>query len=256
MNRDQKENFLRMLDAGVRFDHRDASQYRKIVVTKGIIATAEGSAEVTIGDTRVIAGVKMEAQTPYSDTPNEGVLMVGVELSPIASPEFESGPPDILSIELARVTDRGIRESRSIDVEKLCIKKGEKVWSVNVDISVLNDDGNLFDACSLAAVAAIQDAKIPAIDKEGTVDYEKKTKNGLPLVQVPLGITVVKVGKHYLVDPTRRELKGIDARLTVTTIEDGTICALQKGGEPITKDDVVAMVDLAQKKAKELRKHL
>lgn len=256
MNREQKENFLRNLDAGVRFDGRTLDQYRSIEIQKGTIATAEGSAEVKIGNTHVIAGVKMEAGSPFSDTPDEGVLMVGVELSPIASPDFESGPPDFDAIELARVTDRGIRESKSIDVKKLCIKEGEKVWIVNVDISVLNDDGNLFDTCSLAAIAAIQDARLPTINKDGTVDYEKKTKTGLPLVQVPLGVSVVKAGKNIFVDPTRLESKGVDARLTITTIDGGTICALQKGGDTLTKDVVMEMVDLAQKKAKELRGYL
>lgn len=257
MNKDQKENLKRQLEASVRLDGRAYDEYRDVQVTKGVVETAEGSAEVQIGDTHVIAGVKMEAGTPYSDSPDEGVLMVGVELSPIANVDFETGPPSFNAIELARVTDRGIRESKSIDVHKLCIKEGEKVWIVNVDIAIINDDGNLFDACSLAAIAAIQDAKIPEFSEKSGVDYSKKTKKGLPLTKQPIGITVVKIGNTLLADPTNLELKGLDARLTITTVDDGTICALQKGGEgTLTADVVMAMVDIAQKKAAELRKKL
>lgn len=256
MNKDQKANLLTLLTAGVRVDGRAVDQYREVTIKKGTIETAEGSAELHIGDTHVIAGVKMEAGTPFPDTPDEGVLMVGVELSPLASPDFETGPPSFDAIELARVTDRGIRESKSIDVKKLCITKGEKVWIVNVDICIINDAGNLFDACSLAAIAAIQDAKIPEF-KDGSADYSKKTKKGLPLSKIPLGITILKIGNHFVVDPTKEEREGLDARLTITTVDDGTICALQKGGEgTLTKEDVLTMVDLAQEKAKELRKKL
>ncbi len=48
-----------------------------------------------------------------------------------------------------------------------------------------------------------------------------------------------------------------DARLTVATTDDGTICALQKGGEEAMSDvQVMEMIDLAILKANELRQKL
>lgn len=256
MNRDEKSNFLKFLDENIRFDGRKTDEFRKIAITTGVSETAEGSAMVEFGATKLIAGVKLEAGNAFEDTPGEGVLMVGVELSPIASKEFESGPPGFDAIELARVTDRAIRESRAMDVHKLAIKDTEKVWIVNVDINVLNADGNLFDACSLAAMAAIKDAVMPAVT-DGKVNYEKKTKDKLPLVQEPISVTVFKAGKHLVIDPTAQEVKGCDARLTIATLKDGTVCAMQKGGDgSLLIEDVVAMAELATKKAKELRKIL
>ncbi|MEK7831904.1 MAG: hypothetical protein AAB401_12500, partial [Acidobacteriota bacterium] len=46
-------------------------------------------------------------------------------------------------IELARVVDRGLRESHCIDLDKLVIKPGEKVFTVFVDIHILDHQGNL-----------------------------------------------------------------------------------------------------------------
>ena len=70
-------------------------------------------------------------------------------------------------------------------------------------------------------------------------------------------VTVIKIGENFIVDPGTDEEKAIDARLTVTTLEDGTICALQKGGDfPLNLDDVMKMVDIATEKGKELRKLL
>ncbi len=72
--------------------------------------------------------------TPFADTPDKGVLSTNAELIPMGSPNFEAGPPDEHSIELARVVDRGIRESEMIDLEKMCIenrarRSGSTSWT-------------------------------------------------------------------------------------------------------------------------------
>ncbi|MFW9929929.1 MAG: hypothetical protein ACFFD1_11100, partial [Candidatus Thorarchaeota archaeon] len=104
-----------LLGKSQRLDKRDLLDYRNIKIQTNILKKAEGSAKVKLGKTLIYAGVKAELGTPFSDTPNEGVLIVNIELSPIASPYFESGPPTKESIELARVVDRTIRESKVID---------------------------------------------------------------------------------------------------------------------------------------------
>ena len=235
-----KEHTLKFMDKELREDGRKLLEYRKpIKVEYGISPrSAEGSAKVTIGETVVVAGVKFEVGKPFPDSQDQGVLMVGVELIPMSNPEFESGPPSIEAIEISRVVDRAIRESHCMDMKKLCIKKGEKVWNILVDIYPLNDDGNLFDAASLAAIAALKDAKFPEYDtKTECVIYATRTKTPLPLKEIPIEVTVVKIKGKFLVDPTIEEWKCIDARLTVGTMENGTICAMQKGGsKSLSKD--------------------
>lgn len=247
----------KLLNNNDRIDGRKLEEYRKpITIETGVSKTAEGSALVTIGDTKVMAGVTMELSTPYSDSPNEGTLMINVELLSMSSPVFEPGPPSIQAIELARVIDRGIRESHSIDVKKLCVTPGEKVWTVIVDICSINDAGNLFDAGALAAIAAIKDVRMPAI-KDNAVDYKTKTDEKIPLEHTPLSCTVLKIGDKLIVDPLTEEEDSADARLTVATNEKNQLCALQKGGEmPFTVDEVDKIVKLAVAKTKELRKYL
>src|SRR4051812_34648595 len=125
-----KEHIVNALKKGMRLDGRTPHQFRTITVETGLLATAEGSARVKCGDTELLAGVKMALGKPYSDTPDSGVLMVGAELLPLSNPLFEQGPPSTESIELARVIDRGIRESKTIDDHKLCVRPGELVWMV------------------------------------------------------------------------------------------------------------------------------
>ncbi len=260
MHRMIKEHVHSLLMKDIREDGRKFEEYRKpVTIEYGISPkSADGSARVRIGGTEVVAGIKLDVSTPYPDTPDKGNLIVSCELLPLSSPEFESGPPSIDSIELSRVVDRGIRESGAVDMEKLCITKGEKVWVLFVDIYPINDEGNLFDAVSLAAMAALKDARFPGFDaKTGKVKYDERTTKKLPLVCLPVGVTVIKVGEHVLVDPSSREESGLDSRLTVTSIEDGTICAMQKGGDmEISMEDIDKMISLALKKSAELRKHL
>lgn len=257
MHQELRSHIISLLNAGIRLDGRKLTEYRKpIEVETGVVKTAEGSARVKIGETDVIVGVKLEVGEPYPDTPDEGTIIVGAELLPLSNPEFELGPPGIQAIELARVVDRGIRESKAIEFKKLCITAGEKIWMVVIDICPINDAGNLFDASSLAALAALQSTKYPKFDGE-KVDYKEKTDKKLELEKTPIAVTVIKIGDKFIVDPDIEEEKVIDARLTVSSIEDGTLCALQKGGDyPLTAEDIDKMLDIGIEKGKELRKCL
>ncbi len=251
-----REHLLKALEMGVRLDGRSLEQYRDVEVTYGIANTAEGSAQVQIGETVVVAGVKLSVEKPFPDTPEEGIIMVNAELLPLSSPRFESGPPGIESIELARVVDRGLRESKALDLKALCIKKGEHVWAVSVDICTINDAGNLVDAAGLAAIAALQDAVLPSYDGI-EVNYKNKTGEKLPLSKTPIPITVFKIGRYFIVDPVQEETECYDARLTVTSTADGTICSLQKGGDAaVTVEDIGKMIDLSMVQAEMMREKL
>jgi len=254
MTAELRNHVLDFLEKGFRFDGRKPLDYRKITVDYGISKSAEGSARVKIGETEVLAGVKLSVEKPYPDRPDEGTIMVNAELLPLSSPEFESGPPGIQAVELARVVDRGIRESKAIDFKKLLIKKGEEAWIVNIDIITINDAGNLLDAASLAALAAIKDSKMPKY-KDGVIDYKEKSKNTIPLEKEPIEVTVIKIGDHFIVDPLPEEEKVLDGRLTVASTKDGKICALQKGGlSPLTQEEIIKMIDIALDKTKDIRK--
>ncbi|MDD5254178.1 MAG: exosome complex protein Rrp42 [Candidatus Nanoarchaeia archaeon] len=251
-----KQYIMDLLKKGKRADNRGLEDYREITVEYGISPkNAEGSARVKIGETEVVCGVKFEVGTPFPDKPDEGTIMVNAELSPLSSPDFETGPPRIDSIELARVVDRGIRESKCLDFKKLCIKEGEKVWMVYIDLYSINNGGNLFDAASLVALAALKDAKLPKYDeKSEKIVYEEKLKTGLHLNELPVEVTVCKVGETFFVDPNFDEEDAVDARLTVAVLEDGRIAALQKGNiVALTPEEIDHMVEMAQKISSSLR---
>jgi len=250
----QIEQFL---EKGKRLDERGLHDYREIKIEQGLIEKAEGSARVLLGKTEVLVGVKVETGEPFPDTPNEGVMTVNAELVPIASPNYEAGPPNEDSIELARVVDRGIRESKAIDNEKLCIEPGKKVFVVFVDVYVLNQDGNLIDASAIAAMAALLNTKMPNYEIK---DGELKIKTGytpLPVKSHPVTVTMGKINNTLIVDPGLEEEQVMDSRISMAINEEGHICAVQKGGSGyFTPQQILEASKIAQEKAVEIRKKL
>ncbi len=252
----QTDKIVSDLKEGKRIDGRKLFDYRKIEIINKVSDNADGAARVKLGKTDVIAGVKFVPGEPYPDMPDEGSISVGVELLALASPEFESGPPREKSIELSRVVDRGVRESKAIDFKKLCIKKGEKVWIGFVDIYILNYDGNLFDACSLAAISALKNSKLPKIDLEYNI-IKKEYSKPIDLKYLPIMTTFYKIGSTIVLDPILAEEKASTARLSISCSDENTLCAMQKGESgSFTQEEVMMCVETALKKSKELRKLL
>ena len=252
-----QEHVIKSLDKGLRFDGRKLDEYRKITIETGASKNAEGSSRVKIGESEVLAGVKMAIETPYADTPENGNLMVNAELTAMSNPGFEAGPPSQDAIEIARIVDRGIREAKYIDTARLCVTPKEEAWGVMIDIVTINATGNLLDITALAAVSAIKSARMPKYEDK-VVKYGE-LEGGLPLdaSRMPVTVTVFKIGPHLIVDPLPEEEAVADARLSVAIVEDGSIFALQKGGEKaLTPKEIDDMIAIAQSKASELRKLL
>lgn len=255
MDNVSKEYLVKLLEKGKRIDERGFDGLRKIEINYDVSKHAEGSARVRFGDTEVIVGVKLEVGEPFPDKPDEGTIIVNAEMLPLSSSEFESGPPSVNSIELARVVDRAIRESKAIDFKKLCVKEGEKVWLVLIDIYTINNDGNLQDASALAALAALKQAKIPEYDGK-KVDYSKRTDR-LPLVSSPVECSIIKIKDKLLSDPCFEEENMMDAKLTIGFTEKNEICAMQKSGKGVLSfEEVNTMIEVSLKNSEKLRKLL
>jgi len=255
VSRVKQKQIAQLISSGKRLDGRGLTDYREVQLEDGVIERAEGSARVRLGKTEVMVGIKIEVGEPFPDVPNEGVLTVNAELVPLASPTFEPGPPDENSIELARVVDRGIRESKAVALEKLCVEPGKKVFIVFVDIYVLNHDGNLIDASAIASLAALLNTKMFNYEvKEGEVKI-KPGYTSLPVRNYPMAVTFAKISDKLVVDPWLEEEQVMDARLTVTVEKDGKVCAVQKGGYGyFTMQQVLEAAKIAREKAEELRK--
>jgi exosome complex component RRP42 len=244
----QKDYLYNLMLKGERLDGRGFEETREIKIETGIIQKAEGSARVELGNTKIIAGVKIQPGTPFPDSPDKGVIITSLELIPLASPEFESGPPRENAVELARVVDRGVRESGAIDLSKLCIREGEKVWMVFIDVHVLDDGGNIMDAAALGAIAALLTAKIPG------ARYGEGEDIPLPIRDIPISVTAVDIAGGIVFDPSLEEERAANCKLTVITNQESAISGMQKSGNgSLTTDQINHIVEVAAKKAQEIR---
>ncbi len=245
-----KEGYIvELAKGGKREDGRALDQYRDVSIHKGVIATAEGSAKVELGNTVVMVGVKVSLGEPFADTPDRGVLTTNAELVPLASPTFESGPPNNVAVELARVVDRGIREGKVLDLKKLCMTPGEEVWVLFIDVHVLNYDGNLIDASALGAMSALYDAVIPASKFDKGEDFNLEINNCM------VTCTSAKVGNAILLDPSLDEEKVARGRITIGLDENDDIRSVQKGlTGAFSLDEVKQVLGTSKKSARNLRK--
>ncbi len=251
----KKRQILDLLEKGQRVDGRAFDEIRPITIEPNAIPKAEGSARVRLGDSEVVCGVKIQPDKPFPDMGDKGVFICTAELLPLSHPSVETGPPGEAVIELARVVDRGIRESHMVDVSQLVIEKNISVVGVFADNTVVDYDGNLFDACSYATTAALLTAKSPKWElKDGVPTVVEGVTVAVPTTTIPVSVTMAKIGSHIIVDPNGDEWACMDARITITTDSDGNICALQKGGsEGFTVQEIQKCGDIAIEAGKKVR---
>ena len=86
---------------------------------------------------RILAQVSCEVQQPKQTHPNEGLLFVNLELSPMGAPHFEAGRQSELAVQLNRLLEKCIKDSRCIDLESLCIQAEEKVCIIVISDGML-----------------------------------------------------------------------------------------------------------------------
>ena len=239
-----------LLAKSEREDSRGMYDFRPISIETGSMINAEGSAQVDLGGTRVLAGVKLGLEDTREDEPDQGNLVCSAELLPMASPNYETGPPSPDAIEFARVVDRGIRHGECINLESLLVDEG-KAWTVYVDLYVMNYDGNLFDAGEIAAMSALLNSVVPKYEDKKVIREERKTK--LKIDNIVTSTTFAKIGNKLMLDPTGNEERAAACRLTIATDKE-YVRAMQKGlGGGMFVNEVEDLIDVSFNKHAELK---
>ena len=253
----RKQQMWEAISKGKRLDGRNLDDIRPLEIELDIIKKANGSAKVKLGNSEVIAGVKIETGEPFEGLENKGALIVSAEVLPTASPYIEPGPPDEETVELARVVDRGIRESEMIDLDKLVLVPGKIVYTIFVDCSIINADGNLFDATSYAVVLALASSKIPVLEMQDGKVINTGNSQDPPVTTIPVSITAIRIGEAVILDPTSEEEACMNARITITTNSNGDYTAIQKGSTgAFTVEQIKKAAETARIKGEEVRAKL
>ncbi|KAF8901050.1 ribosomal protein S5 domain 2-type protein [Gymnopilus junonius] len=169
-----------------RGDGRSAQDFRTISLQTSVAPLANGSARVSIGrdphdgsgGTEVLAATKLEVESvdlgSGSGGVNGGRVMCSVTCSPAAYPHLSSAALDDLQYDLTTILNSTLTHP-SLHPKNLTILPGKKSWLLNLDLVVLVDSGNVFDALFLAARAALWDTKVP---RTRSVEYKARKAGG------------------------------------------------------------------------------
>jgi exosome complex component RRP42 len=117
---------------------------------------------------------------------------------------------------------------------------------------VLDDSGNIHDACGLAAVAALMGARMypTGIINNQTLIFEDRR---IPLNQIPVLSTIASLGGEMLVDPCMEEEKNADWIITFSLSSRREIHSAQLIKGHLSKDELVAAARVALDKYDFLR---
>ncbi|VDD83699.1 unnamed protein product [Mesocestoides corti] len=231
-----------------RLDGRLGKDFRPMELETGVLNHTAGSARVKIGSTIVIACVSIGVGTTSTNLPNEGRMEIDVECSPTATPKF-SGKSGAEIADTLKATLSAAFTRNCLPLRLLCIQPGKQCWVLHTDLLLLESDGNLVDAASLAVVAALSTIKLPvSLSQKIAAEIGDASDRGnlLPTKDLPTFITVHKIGNSYVVDANREEEACSLSRVLVAVRADGTITALiQEGCGSLQAESLMEMVKVS-----------
>ncbi|SCV66961.1 BQ2448_5607 [Microbotryum intermedium] len=245
------------LSQGLRLDSRQPYELRAIELD--FLRGSWGAVECRLGHTRVLAQVSAEIVRPLPDRPYEGFLNISSELSPMASTNHEVGRSSDEQTLVTRLLEKTLRRSECVDREALCIVAGQRVWSIRVDVHFLNDQGNLLDCASIAAITALRHFRKPDVQVVGEEVIVYSMTERVPVLlaihHTPICLTFAFFSDDAtpLLDPSLLESQLCSGTLTLTLNAQQEICVLSKaGGAPLPADDIMKVVMIGTQRVKEV----
>ena len=248
----------------LRGDGRGPGDLRKIQTT---LNRWDNGAECTVqwGSSRVSATLTGLLQPPNPERPSEGALSISVELSPMASTSFGISAPltttpggadaslpamhdshqKLLSNRILRCLERIILTGGALDTEALCVSAGAWVWKLVLQVRVLDNGGNILDACVMAAMASLRHYRKPHVDGDipQFVHANVREPTPLPLHHTPLTCSFALIHADdmalstnstcivaALVDPTEREELVQTGVISIGMNVHSEVCLLDFGG--------------------------
>ncbi|KAI0338508.1 ribosomal protein S5 domain 2-like protein [Trametopsis cervina] len=253
----EKDFVSTILKQGLRLDGRLPLETRHPVLTFG---QDLGWVDCSMGKTRVLAQVDGKMVKPTPERPLEGIISIHSEISPMAAPDYEPGRPSEEEVTMTRMLDKILRRSDAVDKESLCVLAGQRVWHIRLTIHCLADAGNLLDCACLAGIVALKHFRRPEVEVEGdeVIIHSPSERAPVPLSMhhTPYCFTFAcfhDTETQPILDPTYLEQRLSSGLVSVALNAQRELCVVQKaGGVPLAAEEIMAMIDHAVGKAKEL----
>ncbi|CAD2108986.1 exosome complex component RRP45, putative [Plasmodium vinckei] len=221
-----------------------------------------GNVEVSIGNTKVVCKITSEIVKPYDKKPNEGIIKINLDIESFSTFNDISKITDEC-LEIKNLIERIFKASNILNFESLCIIPYKKVWCLLINITVIENDGNLYDSCYLSAYSALVHFRNNSvnIDNAGNVIIDEEEVNYSPLSvhNSPILTTFAYFSfeEICLVDPSSYEEEFMSSKLSIAINKNGNLISILKpGGLPISYDKILQGIELAKKRVKSILKIL
>ena len=222
----------------MRIDGRRLDQMRPVEITTGYLMTAEGSAVITVGNTRVLCAASVEEMVPqFLRGSGKGWVTAEYSMLPRATAkrtprEAAKGKLSGRTQEIQRLIGRSLRAV--VDLNAL----GER--TVTLDCDVLQADGGTRTASITGACVAM------------TLALQQMKQFGLlktmPMKDYVVATSVGIVGKEPMIDLCYDEDSRADVDMNVVMTGSGNFIELQATAEHSSFDDaqLASMIALAR----------
>ncbi|MBJ7331389.1 MAG: ribonuclease PH [Solirubrobacteraceae bacterium] len=226
-----------------RHSGRTPDEARSITIEPGFVKTADGSALISIGETRVICTASVDTNVPkWMTGKGSGWVTAEYGMLPASTGERkrrDKGKQDGRSVEIQRLIGRSLR--CSIDMELL----GER--SVYVDCDVLTADGGTRCASITGGYVALHLALQKLIDAGELAR--------MPLITSVAAISAGIVDGQALLDLEYVEDSQADVDANVVMTGDDGLVEVQATAErtPLSKASLDELLELSAKGIAELR---
>jgi len=228
----------------MRTDQRTPEQLRAVKINTGWLATAEGSALIELGNTRVLCAASIEESVPsFLRGAGRGWVTAEYAMLPRATStrtprEVTKGRQSGRSLEIQRLIGRSLRAV--VDMSKL----GER--SILVDCDVLQADGGTRTAAVTGAWVAL------AIAVRQLLEYKVIAKD--PMIDSVAATSVGIVGGEPMLDLCYEEDSSAEVDMNVVITGGRRYVEIQSTAEKTPFDDsqLERLLELARSGAAEL----
>jgi ribonuclease PH len=217
---------------------RDAADLRPVSIEPGFVATADGSALISQGETKVICTASVSGSVPrWMEGSGRGWVTAEYAMLPASTGDRKArdisrGKQDGRGVEIQRLIGRSLRGV--VDFEAL----GER--SVYVDCDVLQADGGTRCASITGGFVALQLA-LAGLLEAGTLER-------LPLNQSVAAVSVGLVDGRALCDLDYEEDSTAEVDANVVMTGDGGLVEVQATAErtPLSRTSLDELLGLAE----------
>ena len=225
---------------------------RRLCLETSILSNASGSALVELGHTKVLCRVEGPSTTESNSSNtnmDEGVLQCIVKYAPLMGIKPESSVGNTATTLDSQHVTMGRLNSITMKVEadlssnlhaallpSVPLEQFSKCL-LNVQITILQDDGSALSACIVAASLALADANVELYD-------------------IVTSCTVAVLGSQIVADPTEDELAAADASVILAVLPNWKDVTLWHQSGKLSGDHATQAVDLCRDGCRTLQRFM